>query len=129
MMIRQRKIIKEQAEKLYQTYMEHGKLVVAYSFYETIFSKNGNDCEETIKLLQLCRQAQIGEFICIDTEINNKHSFVKTYCNERNIPLDKITDRVKEDDEFEEILNDLNGKLRKSVLNDIYVDVYISKAK
>ena len=43
--------------------------------------------------------------------------------------IDKITDRVKEDDEFEEILNDLNGKLRKSDLNDIYVEVYISKAK
>ena len=97
MMIRQRKIIKEQAEKLYQTYMEHGKLVVAYSFYETIFSKDGNNCEEVIKLLQLCKQAQIGNFICIDTDVSNKHSFVKTYCEERNIPLDKITDRVTYD--------------------------------
>lgn len=43
--------------------------------------------------------------------------------------INKITDKVKEEDDFEDILNNLYGKVKESDLNNIYVEVYVSKAK
>jgi len=43
--------------------------------------------------------------------------------------INKITDKVKEEDDFEDLLNNLYGKVKESDLNNIYVEVYVSKAK
>lgn len=43
--------------------------------------------------------------------------------------ISKITDKIKEDENFEDILNNLRGTLDESDLNNIYVKIYVSKAK
>lgn len=77
--------------RLYKEYNQYGSLVVAFDFDSTVydFHQKGNTYNQVIKLLQDLKE--IGcTIICFTA--NENSSFVRGYCEEHGIPLDKLNE-------------------------------------
>ncbi len=77
--------------RLYQEYNKYGSLVVAFDFDNTVFDyhNKGWSFDKMVNLLQQLKQ--IGCYLIIFTA-NEDEVFVRTYCQENNIPFDGINE-------------------------------------
>lgn len=78
-------------ERLYGEFKKYGSLVIAYDFDNTVYDyhKKGHEYNDMIKLLQELKE--IGcTMICFTA--NEDLKFVKQYCEDNNIPLDKLNE-------------------------------------
>ena len=104
--------ISSQVERLYSQYKKHGKIIIAYDFDDTIYGHNKNNCYDVISVLRCCKQSNIGIFICYTDSKEERYPFIKNFCKDMNIPLDKINES------FEDV-NHINcGKIYYDILLD-----------
>lgn len=77
--------------RLYKEYKQYGSLVIAYDFDNTVydFHQKGNTYWNVIVLL---RQLKELGCICICFTANQDEEFVRKYCLEKRIPLDKLNE-------------------------------------
>ena len=104
--------INSQVERLYSQYKKHGKIIIAYDFDDTIYSHNENYCYDVISVLRCCKQANIGIFICYTDSKEERYPFIKNFCKDMNIPLDKINES------FEDVNHVNCGKIYYDILLD-----------
>lgn len=77
--------------RLLNEYRQHGSIVVAYDFDNTVydFHKKGNTY---IQVMQLLRDLREIGCICICFTANDDSEFVEDYCAINGIPLDKLNE-------------------------------------
>ena len=77
--------------RLYEEYKKYGSLVIAYDFDNTVydFHKKGVSYWQVITLLQKLKSLNC---ICICFTANENEQFVRNYCKQFNIPLDKLNE-------------------------------------
>lgn len=77
--------------RLYEEYKKYKSLVIAYDFDNTVydFHNKGYLYSNVISLLQDLHS--IG-CICICFTANEDENFIKKYCREKRIPLDKLNE-------------------------------------
>ena len=78
-------------QRLVREYAEHGSIVVAFDFDNTVFDyhNQGLDCSEIVDLLQKLKA--IHCFLIVWTA-NDDVDFVANYCQSRQIPFDAINE-------------------------------------
>jgi len=78
-------------ERLLKEYKAYDSLVVAFDFDNTVydFHQVGLEFNHVITLLQKLKK--IGCYLIVFTA-NEDEDFVKSYCNEKEIPFDAIND-------------------------------------
>lgn len=101
-----------QVERLYNQYLEHGNIIIAYDFDDTIYGTSNNDYSDVIDVLKFCKQANVGRFICYTASKRERYDFIKRYCDEKDIPLDKINEG------FEDVDNVNGGKIYYNIFLD-----------
>lgn len=84
--------------RLRKEYQEHGQLIIAYDFDNTIFNFH-KDKDRTfnnvIELLQKCKEKDIGKFICFTASKEERFPFIKNYLDMNNIPCDTINKGIE----------------------------------
>jgi len=95
--------------RLVEEYKQHGSLVVAFDFDDTVydFHKKGRNYPKVIELLRNLK-ATNNYLICWTGQEDN--AFVANYLNENQIPFDAINE---------------NPPFRQSTSRKIYANVYI----
>lgn len=81
--------------RLIKEYMEHGKLIVAYDFDDTVFDyhKKGFTYDRVINLLRKCHKA--GFFLIVSTSREDARiPEVKEYLEKNDIPYDLINENA-----------------------------------
>ena len=79
--------------RLLKEFEQHGKLIIAVDFDNTLFDyhKEGNSYDIVINLLR--RLKKIGMEIIIWTgSAKSRYDFIREYLNENNIPFDRINE-------------------------------------
>ena len=104
--------INAQAERLYSQYKEHGNIIIAYDFDDTVYGHDGNNCDDVIRVLRCCKQANIGRFICYTASKEERYPFIEQYCKDMNLPLDKINDG------FDDVNHVNGGKIYYNIFLD-----------
>jgi len=82
-------------ERLVTEWREHGKLIIAYDFDNTVYDyyQKGHTFEQVISLLQRCQKAG-AYFILFTSNEEEKHEQMIKYLHEHNIPFDKINENL-----------------------------------
>ena len=78
----------KQFEVLKEQYEEHGKLIVAYDFDDTVRPFRGSNCEQVIQLLKDLRP--YAHLICFSARKPNETDMIKEYLESNDIPFDFI---------------------------------------
>ncbi|MBO0934378.1 hypothetical protein [Fibrella aquatilis] len=75
--------------RLKQEYARYGSLVIAVDFDNTLYDyhQQGLDCSEIIELLHQLKRINCTIVVWTASEST---AFIKTYCQEHNIPIDSI---------------------------------------
>lgn len=81
-------------ERLKQDFFNHDKLIVAYDFDNTVYSKDGS-CDMVIDLLKRCRPyAKLILFTARDMADDDVFDEVMDYISENDIPCDYINENI-----------------------------------
>lgn len=80
-------------DRLVEEWKEHGQLVIAYDFDNTVFDyhKKGHTYEFIIELLRECKELN-AHLMVYTARHDDELEFVKKYLNENNIPFDSINE-------------------------------------
>lgn len=81
------------SERLVKEWMEHGSLIIAYDYDNTVFDYHGEgqDYSRVIKLLQECKQ--LGAYLYVFTSCGEeKYPAIESYLTTNNIPYDAINE-------------------------------------
>ena len=93
-------------EKLIRDYKEHGNIIVAFDFDDTVNkSKPEYDCSGVINLLQICSELQFTMICYTARTLTKDLDEVKEVLNKLDIRCDYINDdclQIKEEWEFEQ---------------------------
>lgn len=81
------------AQRLFNNYKEHGKLIIAFDFDNTIFDyhNTGGDFSEVIALLQECNMYNFTMVLFTSNE-GERLEFCKKFCAEHNIRIDYVNE-------------------------------------
>jgi hypothetical protein len=90
---------------LINDYKEHGNIIVAFDFDDTIQpSKGGISCEPVVKLLQVCSALGFTMICYTARTLNSDINMVKDTCKKLNIKCDYVneeSDAIKAEREYE----------------------------
>lgn len=109
---------KRVTSKLEQDYEKHKNLVVAVDFDSTIhpFRNPGCTFPKLIQLLRDCKEK--GFYIIIFTASHKeRHTYIKEYCRENNIPFDTINEDIVYFKQYPQ-LDWTNSKIYYNILLD-----------
>jgi hypothetical protein len=81
--------------RLYQEWKQHGKIIIAVDFDDTISPwkfKDTEDLQQLDKTIQLLRVAQeTGAYVVIFTACNpDRYDEIKSYCSSKKLTIDSI---------------------------------------
>ena len=81
------------AQRLFNNYKEHGKLIIAFDFDNTIFDyhNTGGDFSEVISLLQKCNMYNFTMVLFTSNE-GERLEFCKKFCAKHNIRIDYVNE-------------------------------------
>lgn len=81
------------AQRLFNNYKEHGKLIIAFDFDNTIFDyhNTGGDFSEVISLLHKCKMYNFTMVLFTSNE-GNRLEFCKKFCAEHDIRIDYVNE-------------------------------------
>jgi len=81
-------------ERLVTEWLEHGKIVLAVDFDDTIFHWRHNSqdkCDEVMDLVKWCKT--IGAYIMIHTcSDKDRHEEIQEYCSSKGLTIDSINE-------------------------------------
>lgn len=77
--------------RLYDEYKKYGSLVIAYDFDNTIYDFH-NKGISYFQVMELLRELKRMNCVCICFTANTNETFVRDYCKNWNIPLDKLNE-------------------------------------
>lgn len=83
------------SNRLKKEWTEHGRLIVAYDFDNTVFDFHGEGhCyDEVVELLRECKE--IGAFLIVFTAAGSeRYPFIEQYLKEKDIPYDAINENM-----------------------------------
>ena len=82
-------------KRLYEEWLQHGKVILAIDFDDTISPWKFKDAEDliqfdkTINLLKVCKQT--GAYLVIFTACNtDRYDEIKSYCTSKGLEIDSI---------------------------------------
>ncbi|QNR70490.1 hypothetical protein IAQ67_28690 (plasmid) [Paenibacillus peoriae] len=81
------------AERLYREWKEHGNLIIAYDYDNTVFDYHGegHSYNQIVKLLRECKE--LGAYLYVFTACEEeKFPQIEAYLQENNIPYDAINE-------------------------------------
>lgn len=83
--------------RLIREWKEHGKLVIAYDFDNTVFDYHGegHTYDDVVALLRRCKRVG-AHFIVFTAAAPERHSEIIKYLHEHDIPFDYINENVPE---------------------------------
>ena len=79
-------------KRLYNEWREHGKLIIAVDFDDTISPWKMASLEQCNRVIEIIRKAQeTGALLTIHTACSpDRYDYVKNYCMERGLKVDSI---------------------------------------
>ena len=79
--------------RLFNEWIKHGKIIIAYDFDSTVYDthKQGNTYYDVQDLLRYCKR--IGAYFIVFTA-NGDTEFIKKHLAENELPFDKINDNL-----------------------------------
>lgn len=82
-------------QRLLKEWREHGKIIIAYDFDDTVFDfhKRGDKYNDVISLLQRCKRAG-AHFIVFTCCHEGQYDDIREYLHENLIPYDKINENM-----------------------------------
>jgi len=90
----------EAVQRLVRHWLQHGKIIIAYDFDDTVYDNYWENCNErykkVIKLLKDCEK--IGAwFIVYTCRDEDSYPLIKKYLDDNKVPYDKINENIIED--------------------------------
>lgn len=82
-------------QRLVKEWIQHGKLIVAYDFDNTVFDYHGegHNYEDVINLLRDCRR--LGAYLIVFTAAEEeRHVEIKMFLEKNQIPFDAINENM-----------------------------------
>lgn len=82
-------------ERLVKEWREHGKIIIAYDYDDTVFDfhNRGETYDDVISLLQRCDK--VGAHFVVSTCCGeHQYNDIKNYLYERDIPFDRINENM-----------------------------------
>lgn len=79
--------------RLVKEWKEHGELIIAYDFDNTVFDYHGegHSYRKVTELLRTCKE--MGAYLIVFTAASSaRYNFIEKYLSEQNIPYDTINE-------------------------------------
>lgn len=82
------------AERLVRDYLNHGQLIIAYDFDNTVFDYHGKGYEFKLVANLLREAIPYAKFIVYTHSNEDRHDFIKEYLDTNELPWDTINEGI-----------------------------------
>ena len=104
-------------DRLIDDYKEHGHLVVAYDFDDTVYDKgSGSSCRQVVELLRECSRISTIDLVVFTARNPVDYGLIKDYCQSEHIRIDAINENVSR------LKGDFGSGFQSKIFYNIFLD-------